>query len=144
MMLTLGGLLTSAALLMLAACAVTFRRPDAPRWTTRAWVHEVATIGFASLLAIGLGYLAAGGMRAYLEGPPLIDLGLLAGVLVVATMIWRRLDVRARLRTYEAAARVAMRPPAIAGAPGASPMPAQLEMTARADPPPPMPRDRAA
>lgn len=143
-MLAFGALLTSMALLGLAACAVTFRRPDAPHWTTRSWVHEVATIAFASVLAIGVGYLGTGGLIAYREGPHVIDLGLLAIVLAGATMTWRKLDVRARLRAFEAATRAGMRVSKIAGAPGANPMAHRDVPTARTEPPPPAPRDRAA
>lgn len=145
-MLALGGFLTSMALLVLAACAITFRRPDAPRWTTRGWVHEVATIALTALFVIGLGHLAAGGASAYREGPHPIDLGLFVAVVVGATMIWRRLDVRARLRAYEAAAPAGtIRAPTLAAAPEATPIPAHRGVpTAQGEPPPCTPRDRAA
>lgn len=145
-MLAPGGFLTSMALLLLAACAITFRRPDAPRWTTRGWVHEVATIAFTALFVIGLGHLVAGGASAYREGPHPVDLGLFLAVVVGATMIWRRLDVRARLRAYNATAPAGtMRAPTIAAAPDASPIPAPRDVpTAQGEPPPRTPRDRAA
>lgn len=137
-MLTIGGLLTSAALLTLAWFAIFFRKPDAPGWTTRAWVHEVVVTGVCVLLAVGGGYLVAGGMGAYQEGPQPIDLVLLAGVLVGAGVLWRRLDVRAQLRAFDAAAEMQER--ARAAVRASSAPPAQPKMVAPIDPPPSTPK----
>jgi hypothetical protein len=104
LMLTLGALSTCAAVLTLAALAIVFRSPDPPRWTTSSWAGELISVGLVSLFALGLAMFIAGAVSAYREGLALIDLGLLAAVLLVALMIWRRLDLRARFRAMTAAA----------------------------------------
>lgn len=144
-MLALGGLLISAALLTLAAFAVVVRRPHPPRWATWGWIHELVTVAVAGLLTIGVGHLVAAGMAAYREGPQLVDLGLLAAVLCIAFLIWRRLDVRARLKAFRSVTRARGPAPTIAAARGASPLHVQPGMpTAPTEPPPSRPRDRAA
>jgi hypothetical protein len=102
-MLTLGALLTCAAVLTLAALAIVFRSPDPPRWTTSSWAGELISVGLVSLFALGLAMFVAGAVSAYREGLALIDLGLLAAVLLVALVIWRRLNLRARFRAITAA-----------------------------------------
>jgi cytochrome b561 len=97
-MLALGGLLTSAAILALAALALVFRNPNPPRWTTSSWAGELISVGLVSLFALGLAMFVAGAVGAYREGLQLIDLGLLAAVLLGALVIWRRLDLRAAFR----------------------------------------------
>jgi len=97
-MLALGGLLTSAAILALAALALVFRNPNPPRWTTSSWAGELISVGLVSLFALGLAMFVAGAVGASREGLPLVDLGLLAGVLLAALVIWRRLDLRAGFR----------------------------------------------
>lgn len=97
-MLTTGGLLVCVAILTLAAVAPAFRSSDPPQWTRRGWVGELVTLAIVCTLAIGVGYLGAGLITAVQTGPDFLDVGLLAGVLLVAVMVWRRLnaDVRAR------------------------------------------------
>lgn len=143
-MLAFGGLLISTALLLLAAGAVTFRQPNAPLWTTWTWVHELGMSAIVCLLAIGIGYLAAGAMSASEEGPSMVDLGLLIGVLTVATVIWRRLDVRARLKASDAAAQ--MQEPAVVPVRGSGFAPARAEMppARSSEPPASTPKERAA
>ena len=101
-MLAIGGLLVSIALLAVAAVAPIFRSSNPPQWTTRRWVGEVVTIAIVCALAIGLGYLGAGVIGAVQTGPEYLDLGLLAVVLFVSVMIWRRLRARARAGASEA------------------------------------------
>jgi hypothetical protein len=102
-MLPLGGLLTCAAILALAALAIVFRSPNPPRWTTSSLAGELISVGLVSLFALGLAMFVAGAVGAYQEGPQLVDLGLLAAVLLGALVIWRRLDLRARFRAIETA-----------------------------------------
>jgi hypothetical protein len=97
-MLALGGLLTCAAILALAALALVFRSPDPPRWTTSSWAGELISVGLVSLFALGLAMFVAGAVGASREGLQLVDLGLLAAVLLGALVIWRRLDLRAGFR----------------------------------------------
>jgi hypothetical protein len=94
-MLATGGLLVAIALLALAAVAPVFRRPNPPRWTKRGWIGEVVTLAIVCTLALGLGYLAAGILAAFQAGIDYLDLGLLAGVALVAIVIWRWLKARA-------------------------------------------------
>ena len=94
-MLATGGLLVAVALLALAAVAPVFRRADPPRWTTRGWIGELVTLAIVCTLALGLGYVGAGAVAAFQTGPDLVDLGLLAGVALVALVIWRWLKARA-------------------------------------------------
>jgi hypothetical protein len=105
-MLATGGLLVAVALLALAAVAPLFRRADPPRWTTRGWIGEVVTLAIVCTLALGLGYLGAGVATAYRAGPDWVDLGLLAGVALVAFLIARKLSARARPSGLEHPGRV--------------------------------------
>jgi hypothetical protein len=76
-MLTLGGLMTSGAVLALALAAITFRRPDPPRWTTCNLASEVTTIGIVIALAAVPGACivdAVDSSRAFREG--LVERGL--------------------------------------------------------------------
>ena len=100
-MLTVGGSLVCGALLAFAALILVFRRPAPPRWTTWYGVEEVVSLALVSLLTFGIGYLGAGGIDAYEQGIELIDLVLLVVVLVGTAVVWRRLDVRKRLRLLE-------------------------------------------
>jgi hypothetical protein len=102
-MLALGAVLAVGALLALAGLALIFRRPEPPRWTEHSLASELAAVGIVAVFAIGLGCLGAGAMTAWREGPDFLDLGLLVVVLAGALMLWRRLDVRARLNAMEAA-----------------------------------------
>ena len=104
-MLATGGLLVSIALLAMAAAAPVFRSSNPPQWTTRGWVGEVVTISIVCTLAIGLGYLGAGVIGAVQTGPDYLDVGLLAVVLFVSVVIWRRLRARARANAFEVAER---------------------------------------
>jgi hypothetical protein len=110
-MLATGGLLTAIALLTLAAVAPVFRSSNPPRWTTYGWVGELVTLAIVCTLALGLGYLGAGAIEAFQTGPDYLDLGLLAGVLVVSVVIWRRLNARARPTAVEADASLHVRVP---------------------------------
>jgi hypothetical protein len=94
-MLATGGLLVAITLLALAAVAPVFRRSDPPRWTTRGWIGELVTLAIVCTLALGLGYLAAGALAAFRAGLDFVDLGQLAGVALLAIVIWRWLKARA-------------------------------------------------
>jgi hypothetical protein len=109
-----GGLLVCIALLTLAAVAPAFRSDNPPRWTTYGWVGEVVTLAIVSTLAIGVGYVGAGAIDAAQTGVDYLDLGLLAGVLLVAAVIWRQWKARARAKSLGAEAtgpRAASAPP---------------------------------
>ena len=111
-MLATGGLLVCLALLALAVVAPLFRTSNPPQWTTRGWVGEVITLAIVCTLALGLGYLGAGVIGAVQTGIDYLDLALLAAVLLVSVVIWRRLSARARPGAIRAEA------PARALAPG--------------------------
>jgi hypothetical protein len=137
-MLATGGLLVSIALLTLAAVAPLFRSSDPPRWTTRGWVGELVTLAIVCMLALGLGYLGAGVIRTAQTGPDYLDLGLLAGVLFVSLMIWRRLSTGARPRALEADAGVHAFPPGSGPAHSDNPVAtAEAAAVGAREPPPP-------
>ena len=123
-MLSIGGVLVCVAILALAAVAPAFRSSDPPGWTRRGWVGELVTLSIVCTLAIGVGYLGAGLIAASQTGPDVLDLGLLAGVLVVAAMVWRRLNGRVRAPALKVVAdepgraATAEPAPAIAASPG--------------------------
>jgi hypothetical protein len=110
-LLATGSFLTAIALLTLAAVAPLFRSSNPPRWTTYGWVGELVTLAIVCTLALGLGYLGAGAIEAFQTGPDYFDLGLLAVVLFVSVVVWRRLNARARLKAVEADARLHARVP---------------------------------
>jgi hypothetical protein len=110
-----GGLLAAIALLAFAAVAPVFRRANPPRWTTRGWIVELVTLAIVCTLALGLGYLGAGALAAFQRGPDHVDLGLVAGVALVAVVIWRGLKARAGAAAGPA--------PAAASGPASSPAP---------------------
>jgi hypothetical protein len=90
-----GGLLTCVALLTLAAVAPVFRRSDPPRWTTYGGVAEAVALAIVCTLALGVGHLGAGAIAAFETRPDFLDLGVLAGVALVAAVIWRGLKAHA-------------------------------------------------
>jgi hypothetical protein len=113
-MLATGGLLLSITLLALALLVPVFNRSDPPRWTTRGWIGEIVTVSVVYTLALGLGCLGAGAINAIQTGPDYIDLGLLAGVVLITVVIWRRLNARARPGALAADAMVRASAPASA------------------------------
>jgi hypothetical protein len=82
-----GGLLTCVALLTLSAVAPAFRRSDRPRWTTYRGVGEAVALAIICTMALGVGYLGAGVIAAFETRPDYLDLGVLAGVVLVAVVI---------------------------------------------------------
>ena len=96
-MLAIGALLVCAALLTLAAVAPVFRGDNPPRWTTRGWIGELVTLAMVCTLALGVGYFGAGVIAAFQTGLDYLDLGQLAGVVLVSVAIWRRLLAPARI-----------------------------------------------
>ena len=106
-MLTIGALLVCGAVLAFAALTLIFRHPEPPRWTKRSGAGEIVTIALVTLLTFGVGYLAAGAIAAYQEGPDPVDLGLLAVVIAATVVAWRHLDMRRQLRTHASRADLA-------------------------------------
>jgi hypothetical protein len=145
-MLTYGGLSLCASVLALAALLPLFRAPNARPSLTVGWLGEVITIAIVCAFALGVGFLVTGTIHAYQEGPNYVDLGLVAGVLLGSLLIWRKLDVRKRLRAIEEVARAAdasvtpMVAVATSGAPSA-PVP---ESDPRSNQPPPSKPTRPA
>ncbi|MGH6897188.1 MAG: hypothetical protein ACREJ5_11675 [Geminicoccaceae bacterium] len=133
-MLAIGGLLTCVALLTLAAVAPVFRSSNPPRWTTYGWVGEAVALAIVGTLALGVG---AGAIDAFQTGLDYADLGLLAGVVLVAVVIWRSLEARAQSRALEAGAAVRARVPASGDAGGGRAAPAERVPMTVGEPPPP-------
>jgi hypothetical protein len=90
-MLATGGLLVAIALLMLAVLVQIFRSSDPPRWTTRGWISEVLAVMMICTLALGAVRLGAGTIEAFRTAPDYLDLGLLALVMLVSIVVWRKL-----------------------------------------------------
>lgn len=117
-MMALGALLTCAAVLMLAALAIVFRRPDPPRWTRSSWADELISVGLVTLFALGLAIFVGAVVTAAREGVELVDLGLLAAVLLGAVLIWRKFELGTRWRTISDEPAPQAVPPASSSATG--------------------------
>jgi hypothetical protein len=143
-MLALGALLTCSALFGIAAVAILFRRPDPPRWTTRSWAGEFVAIALVCALALGMGYLVAGSISAYQQGLEAIDLGLLAAVLALALVAWRKLNLRERWTAMTAETTGPVAVPRAADAGLTTPAATGETPVSTTEPPPSGPADRAA
>jgi hypothetical protein len=77
--------------------------------------RELVTLAIVCTLALGLGCLAAGALAAFQTGPDHVDLGLLAGVALVAVVIWRGLKARGGTAGPAPAAASGSAPPPAAG-----------------------------
>jgi len=137
-MLAIGGLLTCAAVLVLAAVAPAFRSDNPPRWATYGWVGEVVTLVIVCTLAIGIGYLGAGAIHAFQTGVDYLDLALLAGVVLITVVIRRQWQARARARALEGEASLHVLVPESGDASsGDRTAPAEGAPLAASEPPPP-------
>ena len=137
-MLATGGFLVCIALLTLAAAAPAFRSDNPPRWATYGWVGEVVTLAIVCTLAVGIGYVGAGVIGAFQTGLDYLDLALLAGVVLVAVVIWRQWQARTRPSEVEAAATLHGLVPEPREAAGAGrTAPAEAAPLAASGPPPP-------
>jgi hypothetical protein len=143
--LALGGLLICAALFALAALAIACRSPNPPRWAIGSWAGELGSLAIVALLAFGVADFTAGAVSVYEDGLHVLDLGLLAVLLFGVLAIWRRLDVRARLKAVAADARAQTASPSGAEARSAGHViTTKAPALATEPPPPPQPRPRAA
>ena len=114
-MLTLGSVLVASSLLLTALTALLFRRPNPPRWTKPDLVAMLVGVPLTAIMALGLGYMGVGAYR--LSGvDALAQIVPSVVVAAVAFVLWRRLNVRPRLRAYAAANEASVIPhPALAG-----------------------------
>jgi hypothetical protein len=95
-------LLLCAAVLTLAVIGPLFRSDAPPKWTTYGWVGECVTLAIVCALALGVTALGAGAIAAYQTGLDYLDLGLLAGFMLVAVVARRWWKARARPRARQA------------------------------------------
>jgi hypothetical protein len=100
----LGSVLTTAGLLAVALLTLLFSNPAAPRWTKKELVPELFVVVVTTALGLGMAYLAMTPHQLMTEGVRLVDVAAVAGSLLVFVVVWRALKLRARLRTYAAAA----------------------------------------
>jgi hypothetical protein len=99
-MLAFGSCIAGIGILMTGLLALLFRNPNAPRWTRPEIVAMLVCVPVTATTGLGLGY-AAYGMSQLVKGTgDPRELLVLAGVLVVLTLLWRVLRIRRRLRGY--------------------------------------------
>jgi hypothetical protein len=103
-MLATGGLLVAIALLTLAVLVQVFCGSDPPGWTTRGWISELLAVMIICAVALGAVRLGAGTIEAFRTGLDYLDLGLLALVLLVSIVVFRRLKQEAWPQAVESAA----------------------------------------
>jgi hypothetical protein len=140
-MLALGVLLTCFALLGMASRRYSFdvaiRRAGRPA----PGPGESVAIALVCVIALGMGYLGAGSIDAYQQGLEAVDLGLLAGVIASRLVVWRKLDLRKRLRAMAADE---TGPVTVPGAADGSPATMGKMPASTTEPPPSGPANRAA
>jgi hypothetical protein len=95
-------LLVCAAVLTLAAIGPLFRSDPPPKGTTYGWVGEAVTLTIVCAFALGIASIGAGVAEAVQTGLDYLDLGLLAGVVVVAFALRRWWGSRVRPGALEA------------------------------------------
>jgi hypothetical protein len=90
-MLELGFLVGGATILAFVILYPIFRQPVPPRWTQNGLIAEVVTVALVAGFACGIFLIVAGLIKVAQTGISLLHIGLLAVVLVVLAMAWRRL-----------------------------------------------------
>jgi len=76
------------------------RKPNPAAWTTYTVTHEFAAIGVVSLLGFGIAFLFQAIELIGQQPPTTTHLVVIASTLVVFTVAWKRLRVRATLAEY--------------------------------------------
>jgi hypothetical protein len=99
-MLAFGSCIAGIGILMTGLLALLFRNPNAPRWTRPEIVAMLVCVPVTATTGLGLGYAAYGASRLVKGTGDPRELLVLAGVLVVLTLLWRVLRIRRRLRGY--------------------------------------------
>jgi hypothetical protein len=99
-MLALGSCIAGIGLLVTGLLALLFRHPNAPRWTRPEIVPMLLCVPVTATTGLGLGYVAYGASRLVKGTGDPREVLVLAGVLVVVTLLWRVLRIRRRLRGY--------------------------------------------
>lgn len=103
MSLVIGVLLIAVAVLAMAGMAIVCRKPDPPGWTRSFVLVELITVSIVGLLATG----AIEAVTFFLVEQPVFgtrEAGLLAAIIAIFCLAWRRLKVRSTLKSYAAGA----------------------------------------
>jgi hypothetical protein len=101
--LALGSCIAGIGILATGLLALLFRHPNAPRWTRPEIVAMLACVPVTATTGLGLGY-AAYGMSQLVKGTgDPRELLVLAGVVIVLTLVWRVARIRQRLKDYAVA-----------------------------------------
>lgn len=98
-----GTLLVLVGILLFAWATTTFRDPNGPRWRNNYLALESVACAIVAALTFGLALqlqyaLAAQGVMA-----AMLTLGVVAFLVVARLVVWRVLDVKAKLARLEAA-----------------------------------------
>lgn len=100
----MGSVLTAGGLLAVALLALLFRNPAAPAWSRHELVAELCAVVVTGALGLGFAYLAMAPMQLAADGASLAEVALALGVLAGLVVVLRLLEVRTRLRAYDAVA----------------------------------------
>ena len=98
--LAFGSCIAGFGILVIGMLALLFRNPNAPRWTRPEIVAMLVCVPVTAMTGLGLGYVAYGMSRLVKGTGDPRELLVLAGVLVVLTLLWRVLRIRQRLKGY--------------------------------------------
>ena len=101
----MGSALTAVGLLALALLALLFRNPAAPAWSRSELVAELFAVVVTGALGLGFAYLAMAPMQLSADGLSLVEVAIAIGVFAGLVVVLRLLEVRTRLRAYDAARR---------------------------------------
>lgn len=104
----LGPAFLGGAMVLFAWAYVTFRRPDAGRWTTNEFVAQLVTVSIAALLALGIGFTSTA--VAFGENESFSIAALAGGIVLLAAGVLACRWSFAQVRRLEAAARAPSNP----------------------------------
>jgi hypothetical protein len=104
MYLVMGSVLTAAGLLAVALLALLFRNPAAPAWSRSELVAELFAVVVTGALGLGFAYLAMAPTQLSADGVSLAEVAIALAVFAGLIGVLRLLEVRPRLRAYDAAA----------------------------------------
>ena len=95
-----GTLFVALAVLGFTVLMLASRKPSPPAWTSYTLTHEIVAIGTVSLGGVGIA-LVIQSIGLFIQQPPTaLHVILVASILLVFVVVWRRLRVRATLAEY--------------------------------------------
>jgi hypothetical protein len=102
-----GVLLTAATILLFTLTILVFRRPNASKWTKSGFVEQSVALAFTTAISVGVGLVAQFVFTIKDRAFGAVEIGLIAGILVAAVVLFRRIDPVRKLREYEQASAAA-------------------------------------